>query len=141
MTPRERLVESVRTWIGVKYRDKGRDRHGIDCIGLLMVAAKDVGLTEYDTVDYPRRPNPQDFLRGLKNHLVRIQKQDAGHGDIMVFAEPRHPCHIGILDVQPDGTVYVIHAYAPSRKVIREPLTPARRERAMLAFRLPPEKE
>lgn len=136
-TDREILVESVRTWIDVPYRDKGRNRHGIDCIGLLLVAAKDVGLTTYDTVDYPRRPNPRDFLRGMKSHLDRIPKSDAGHGDIMVFAEPKSPCHVGILDVNASGTVYVIHAYALARKVIREPLTSDRRSRALMAFRLP----
>ncbi|MEE8608991.1 MAG: NlpC/P60 family protein [Nitrospiraceae bacterium] len=140
-TPRETLVESVRTWIDVPYRDKGRNRQGVDCIGLLLVAAQEVNLTAYDTLDYPRRPNPQDFLRGMKSHLDRIPKTEAGHGDIMVFAEPRHPCHVGILDVEPNGTVYVIHAYAPVRKVIREPLTADRRKRAMMAFRLPAERE
>lgn len=137
MEKRNKLVEVVLTWVGVRYRDKGRDRNGIDCIGVLIKSAHEAGLSVYDTLDYPRRPVPRDFLRGMKKHLDRIQKREAGHGDILVFTEPKHPCHIGILEDDGRGIMYVIHAYAPARKVIREPMTEERWSRALLAFRIP----
>lgn len=137
MIKRNKLVFWARSWLEVPYKDKGRDRQGIDCLGVLTMAAKDAGLSDFDTTEYPRRPVPRDFLRGMKKHLDRIQKRDAGHGDILVFVEPKHPCHIGILDVDPRGIMYVIHAYAPARKVIREAMTDERWGRALMAFRIP----
>jgi cell wall-associated NlpC family hydrolase len=137
MIKRNALVEQARTWEHVPYKDKGRDRFGIDCIGVLLLSAQDAGLSDYETLDYPRRPVPQDFLRGMRNKLGRIQKAEAGHGDILVFREPRHPCHVGILDMDPNSTLYVIHAYAPARKVLREPMTAERWSRAVMAFRIP----
>ena len=140
MSRKEEFVNIARTWIDVPYKDKGRSRYGVDCIGLVIKSAHEVGWTDYDTLNYPRRPNPKDFLRELKNQLDRIPKSDISHGDIAVFAEPRHPCHTGIIDIDECGNVYVIHAYAPAKKVIREPMTSQRKERMVMAFRIPEEK-
>src|SRR3546814_8522820 len=96
MTSRkEDFGNAAKSWVGVPYKDKGRNRFGIDCIGLVIKAAHEVGWTDYDTLNYPKRPNPHDFLRGLNDQLIRITKREAGHGDVAVFAEPRHPCHAG----------------------------------------------
>ena len=135
--PRDDLVRAARGWVGIPYRDKGRNRLGVDCVGVLIKSAHEVGITDYDTLNYPRRPVPQDFLRELKGLMDRIQKRDAGHGDVMVFREPRHPCHVGILDIDERARMHVIHAYAPARKVVREPMSRERWDRAVMAFRIP----
>ncbi len=133
----DRFVEEANTWVGVRYKDKGRDRGGVDCAGIMIKAAQAVGLTTYDTTNYSRRPDPREFLREMKGHLDRILKSEIGHGDVCVFAEPSHPCHVGIVDVDAGGIVHVIHAWAPAKKVIREVLTGHRRERMLMAFRFP----
>jgi cell wall-associated NlpC family hydrolase len=137
MRKRNALVEQVRTWEGVPYKDKGRDRGGVDCIGLLILAAKDARISGHDTLNYPRRPVPRDFLRELKGHMDRIQKREAGHGDVLVFEEPRHPCHVGVLEADARGQLWVWHAYAVARKVVRERMTDERWSRARMAFRVP----
>lgn len=137
MTKKEAFVEAARSWIGVRYKHLGRDRYGVDCIGVVIKSAHEVGWTDYDTLNYPRRPNPKDFLRELNNQLIRIPKKQVGHGDVAVFAEPRHPCHTGIIDIDERGRKYVIHAYAPAKMVLREPLTHDRLERLVMAFRVP----
>lgn len=133
----DKFVEAARGWVDVPYKHLGRDRYGIDCVGVLIKSAHETGFSTYDTKNYSRQPSPREFLRELKGHLDRIQKRDAGHGDVVVFQEPSHPCHVGILDVEKDGTVYVIHAYAPARKVVREAMTQDRWSRALMAFRIP----
>ena len=135
MTLEDRIVEQANTWIGVPYRDKGRNRFGVDCVGLIIKVAHELGLTDYDTMNYPRRPNPVDFLREMRDHLVQQPLAQAGHGMVAVFREPLHPCHTGILEVDAQGRRWVIHAYAPARKVIREPLVGARESNMLMALR------
>ena len=139
MTVQDDFVAAARTWIDVPWRHLGRDRaRGVDCVGLLIKAAHQIGVaTDFDDRDYGRRPVPSEFLRRLRGRLVQIQKREMGHGDIGVFREPRHPCHVGIVDVDEQGRRWIIHAYAPYRKVVRDPLTGERLDRLLMAFRLP----
>lgn len=138
MTVQDELVAAARTWLDVRWRHLGRDRaRGVDCVGLVIRCAHQIGVTDFDTRNYGRRPVPTDFLREMRGQLVQIQKRDMGHGDIGVFREPRHPCHVGIVDVDESGQRWIIHAYAPHRKVTRDPLTGERLDRLLMAFRLP----
>lgn len=134
------LVAAATTWIGVPWRHLGRDRaRGVDCVGLLIKCAHQIGVaTDFDTRNYGRRPVPTDFLREMRGQLVQIQKREMAHGDVGVFREPRHPCHVGILEVDNHGQRWIIHAYAPHRKVTRDPLDGERLARLLMAFRLPP---
>jgi hypothetical protein len=135
MSIQDQIVEEAKTWIGVPFRHAGRNRLGLDCAGLVAKVAHEVGISTFDSIDYPKRPNPHDFLRGIGQEMQRIPKSEAGHGDVMVFAEPRHPCHCGIIEVDAQGQLWIIHAYALARKVVREHLTGERLKRARLAFR------
>lgn len=118
MTTRAEVIAAAETWLSVPYKDKGRNRFGIDCVGLVILVANETGLSDYDTINYPRRPNSHDFLREMKGHLSRKPKDAALPGDIMMFRGPRIPCHLGILDACGN----VIHAYMPHKKVTRDPL-------------------
>ena len=116
------------------YRHAGRNRNGIDCVGLIIKVAHELGLSEYDTTNYGRRPVPADFLREMRDHLVAVPASRLDHGEIAVFTEPRHPCHVGI--IERDGAdLYVIHAYALARKVVRDRLIGERLERVLLGVR------
>jgi hypothetical protein len=121
------IVAEAKTWLGVPFRDKGRDRFGVDCIGVPIKVGHALGLTTYDTLDYPRRPNPADVLRLARAQLTERPRSEADHGMVAVFREPRHPCHVGILERDAAGLMWVIHAYLPARMVVREALTEERR--------------
>lgn len=122
MTTRDNIVQEARKWVGVPYRHAGRNEHGIDCVGLIIKVAHGVGLTSYDTMNYPKRPNAADLLREMRNHLQQVPKADADHGDILVIAAPSSPVHMGVLEIDERDQPWLIHAYAPARKVIREAL-------------------
>lgn len=132
-----RIVEQAKTWIDVKYKDKGRDRFGgVDCIGLIIKVAHEIGFSDFDTIEYPRRPIPQDLLRGMRDHLEQVVPlSDVGHGNIGLFRGPVVPCHTGIIEVDEGGDMWVIHAYAPARKVVRERLVGERDDQMVMAFR------
>lgn len=131
----DRVVEEALTWVGVPYRDKGRSRtDGVDCAGLIVKVAHAVGYTDYDSRRYTTRPNVADFLRELRGHLDEIPMSELGHGDVLVLRGPRLPVHCGIVEVDPRGNEWLIHAYRPVGQVIRTSLVPYSRMRVR-AFR------
>lgn len=134
MTTRAQIVEAAKAWVDTPYKHAGRDRFGLDCAGLIIKTAHDCGLTDYDSTNYGKRPVPAEFLREMKDHLTRVPKGEAQNGSILVFREPRHPCHTAVLEVDARGQRWVIHSYAPARKVIREALLPERWRRCVMAF-------
>lgn len=122
MTTRQDIVAAAKNWVGVPYRHMGRNHYGVDCVGLIIKVAHDVGLTTYDTTNYPKRPKAADLLREMRNYLQQVPKGEAGPGDILVIAAPSSPVHMGVLEVDERGQSWLIHAYAPARKVVRESL-------------------
>lgn len=132
----DKIVAQAKTWIDVKYKDKGRDRvGGVDCIGLIIKVAHEIAISDFDTIEYPKRPVPQDLLRGMRDHLEPIKIKDIGQGNVGVFRGPRVPCHTGIVEVDEAGEKWVIHAYAPARKVVRDRLAGEMFDNLCLAFR------
>ena len=118
----EEIVDAALSMVGWPYRHAGRNEYGIDCVGLIILAAHKCGFTDYDTVNYPKRPVAADLRRGMRNHLKKLTgTEELQNGDIPMFAYNSHPCHVGILNCR--GTQpTVIHAYAPARKVIEQTL-------------------
>lgn len=130
MTTRKDIVSAATDWIGTPYKHAGRNQYGIDCAGLIIKVANQTGVSNHDTKNYPKRPNAHDFIREMKEHLRRLKVRDARPGDIIMFRGPRIPCHVGILDFDD----CIIHAYAPAKKVVREPFQGQIRGLAVMAF-------
>lgn len=117
---REQIIEQARTWIGVPWRHQGRNRTGIDCGGLVIQVAIELGFATpaHDRVGYDRLPT----LYMLVEHCAKWmrQKQGAEHddrrpGDVVVMKPTVSypwPSHLGILSRLPSGELGLIHAYS-----------------------------
>jgi cell wall-associated NlpC family hydrolase len=124
-----RLVEAARTWLGVRYRHRGRSRVGVDCAGLPWVAYRDCGIELPDYRLYGRTPHDD----GLVTHMVAAlgeplaagwQLQD---GDVIVSRFVNDPHHVGIIaEANYGGTLAlnVIHADGQAGRVLEQRLTP-----------------
>lgn len=113
-----KIVETARSYLGVRWKHQGRTREGIDCVGLLVLVAHELRLTTYDTRAYSRRPKNTVFLDHFdKAGASRLAIQDATIGDIAIFEQAGYPCHAGLLTS--NG---IIHASMPRRKVVEEKL-------------------
>lgn len=116
MTTRADVVQTARTWENVPFRHQGRTRNGVDCVGLLVVVARTLGLSNYDFTNYDRRPGG-DFLSHFQDNcreVVPITR--ARPGDIIVFNQAIYPCHVGIL-TEYHGQPGVIHSLVTYRRV------------------------
>jgi len=130
MTP-EALIESARGWLGVPWRHLGRTRGGVDCIGLVILAAGGAGLSIADPAPYARQPQEAALLRGALAHGRRVP--EARPGDVLIFRMGLFGGHVGIAT---SHRAYhcpgVLHAYAPHKHVVEQPID-AEFQRALLA--------
>jgi cell wall-associated NlpC family hydrolase len=123
MITRAAVVAEARNWVDVKWRHQGRNANGVDCVGLIVMVCQTLGLSDYDSTNYGRDPDPMKFLPHFTNGgAVRINPKDAKDGDLVIFRQDKFPCHSGILATM-HGARSVIHAHAGRHKV-KEELVP-----------------
>ncbi|MBT2333631.1 C40 family peptidase [Variovorax paradoxus] len=112
------ICAAARSYMGVPWRHQGRSREGMDCLGLVITVAHDLGLTEFDTRDYARQAKDESMLEQCREHLVEITRANVRPGDVAVmrFGANRH---IGFFGDYLHGGLSLIHAYSNApRKVV-----------------------
>ena len=127
MTPAA-FIAAARSYVGAPFHHQGRTRHGVDCIGLVVCAARDAGLALVDRTDYPRDPNgllPVELAR----QFAAVESAQAG--DILLMRFRGEPQHVAILA---DATL--IHGYASIGRVVEHGLDAKWRRRIVAAYRL-----
>ncbi|MHC4072997.1 MAG: NlpC/P60 family protein [Planctomycetota bacterium] len=139
MHPRaNEIVECAHTLIGVPFRHQGRDLRGIDCVGVPIYIAKDLGIKEWNSVAYPPRPNMALFEKLIRDTGSReVLYGERAHGDMLRVMSFRFPVHIGIYVVSPGGQEFMIHAFQPFKKVIKTPLNAQEWKKVHSVWRFP----
>jgi cell wall-associated NlpC family hydrolase len=112
------FVEAARNWMGVRWVHQGRSRMGVDCVGLVLVAACDMGIIIPDLTGYRRTPHPDVFVNHVRQVTIPATQPLPGH--IGVFRDGNQPCHVGIFAERHDKPS-LIHAYIGTGKVMEEP--------------------
>jgi cell wall-associated NlpC family hydrolase len=128
------IVAAARTWLGVPWRHQGRTRQGVDCAGLVVLVGRGLGLADYDTSAYSRRPAGQGFVEHFRAAMAGLRLLEAATGDVLVFADAAYPCHCGFLTLKHDAP-HLLHAHALRRKVIEEPYAGEWPVKVKFAFR------
>lgn len=123
---REQFVTRARDYIGAPWRHQGRSVDGgVDCIGLLLLVANDLGLVPMsaDQRGYARTPDGADLLGIFDTWCERMDLLQALEepGHIVVMRSNRYPGHVGITATR-YGKPSIIHAYVSRRKVVEEPI-------------------
>ena len=132
----EAFVAAARSYVGVPWRHLGRARTGVDCIGLVLLAARDVGVDLPDPAPYAREPQGTRLLEGILAHAQRVSEVRVG--DVLLFRMGLYGGHVGIASLHPAwGVPACLHAYAPRRQVVEQPMDAELRAALIGAFRLP----
>lgn len=130
------FVAAARGYVGVPWRHLGRARTGVDCIGLVLLAARDVGWDLPDPAPYAREPQGTSLLEGILGHASRVSSP--APGDVLLFRMGLYGGHVGIASMHPAwGVPACLHAYAPRRQVVEQPMDAELRAALLGAFRLP----
>jgi hypothetical protein len=136
----EEIVAVARKWLQVPFRPCGRSRSGIDCLGLLVVVARDLNV--------PHRDEPHYAMWGRSDHLLLKRMGESLHrergdtplraGLIGAFAVERLPVHAGIFSML-YGRPHLIHARVVPPRVIEESfeMIPRHECRLIALFSLP----
>ncbi len=120
MPNREEIVAAARGYLGVPWRHQGRTRAGLDCVGLIVMVARDLGLSDYDSTAYGRRAQGHAFIEPFRRNMDGVPLHGVRPGDVLLFADAAYPCHCGIVSERHE-LPHLIHAYALRRQVVEEP--------------------
>jgi cell wall-associated NlpC family hydrolase len=140
----KRIAAQARTWIGVPFRHAGRNRMGVDCMGLLAVVAAELGLTTYDRTDYSPVVNP-DVLNAELDKFCAPASGEPKPGDVLTFrtenGSEKSAQHVGIVTrIDEKGTIWFVHAFEVLGKVVEDPLRMTWAERLVRVLRWRQEK-
>lgn len=103
------VVTVARSYLGVPWHHMGRSRVGIDCAGLLICVARDLGIVapDFDVPNYRIRTDGT-LLKVCDLYLEPIAQLEVGC--VAVIAVERHPQHLGIVGDYRHGGHSLIHA-------------------------------
>jgi len=125
------VVNVAKTWLGTPYHHQGRLKNvGVDCIGLVIGVAHELGISDFEIKTYGRIPNGKMMLSLMRQEMIEIPKTEKQSGDIGLFVFNRDPQHVAIFT--DDG---MIHSYAQVNKCIEHGFTPPWTERLVAVFR------
>ena len=113
------VVRVARTWLCTPYHHQGRVKGaGVDCAGLLVGVAKELGLSDFDVTGYSGRPNGDSLTRVCQEQMTLITLEQLTPGDVLLFKFEAHAGHLGIFI----GDNTLIHSYMPRRRVVEHSL-------------------
>lgn len=147
---RRRFIDAARAYLGTAYGHQGRRRRGtngpgdpgaVDCATLVLLAARDAGLGDYDRDDYRAYPRMAPSAEALLDLFVglgsrRLAVPHAQPGDILLtWFHPRRRWlqHVSIVT-----DLGIIHCYQDVGRVTEHGLSPEWVRRSPVAAVLPP---
>lgn len=134
MVSSEQVVLQARTWLHTPYHHQGRLKGvGVDCAGLIIGVAHELGLSSFDIEGYTARPNGDSLHQACQAQMQALTIEQLCPGDVLLFRFDAHPGHLGFLS----GTDTLLHAYLPRRKVVEHSLDAAWWRQVVGCYRLP----
>lgn len=129
----EQVAAAAREWLGTPWHHQGRVKGvGVDCAGVVLGVARDLGLSEFDMTGYGHRPNSRELQELCHSHMTPVPVAEARLGDVLLIEVDNQPQHLAIV-----SDVGMIHAFAPLRRVVEHRLDDAWTARIVAAFRMP----
>lgn len=110
------VIDAARQMVGTPFRHQGRiPGVALDCAGLVVAVARQLGLDPQTPEDYGRTPANGLLEATLDGEpcLQRIYPVDRQPGDILLMRFSREPQHVAIL-----ASDTIIHSYSAVGRVV-----------------------
>ena len=110
------IVDKARSMIGTPFHHQARKPGldgGIDCVGLAVCIARELGIEVQDRTDYARETDGEILRQSLEAHCDQVERMKVG--DLVQFLRGRSTWHVAIVSrlgafpmmiharVRPDG--------------------------------------
>ena len=126
-------MSAARQYLGARYRHRGRDRSGMDCAGLLLAVANDLGLpAPSGPIAYSQLPDVDLLDRMLRTYAIRCRSLEPGA--VVRMSILNRAQHVGILGDYPGGDLSLIHVNGAIGKVCEHRLDNKWRRRIVDAW-------
>ena len=107
----QQFVAAARSLKGAPWRHRGRKPWAVDCIGLIVLAARAAGMATVDETRYGREPWEDRLRKGLRDRYGP-PVADRRPGDIALIRwRTGEPTHVAIIADHPSGGLSLIHAH------------------------------
>lgn len=127
------FIAAARACIGTPFHPQGRAvGAGLDCAGLIIVAAAAAGVTLADNQTYAMPPDATTLLYGLTQNGMEAQALITP-GALLLFRIGGQPQHLAIASAADQ----MIHAYAPAGRVVETSIGAAWHSRLIGIFSFP----
>lgn len=127
---------------GVPFQHMGRSVRGLDCVGLLVMVARDLGLDPIDSDHYGREPARNNNSFQLADYLRRnlgepVNRPYRVNDVLLMRLRPRFaPAHVGIVAPHEHGLA-VIHSYGQIGRVVKQRIDERRHNQIVEVFEWP----
>lgn len=126
---RQQIVDAARSYLGVRFKKGGRSRTELDCVGLLVLVGRDIGLELEDTTEYTFNPEVKKFTDVIYSQSVRLPMHTILPGSIGIFRQSIYPMHTGIIGIDPSTNgLTVINANLVRKEVVEQPISEWKKE-------------
>jgi hypothetical protein len=142
---RSEICAKARGWVNTPFRHLGRDRKGVDCAGLVLGVAQDLGLTEtygLPKLTYGKIPNPKYMVAEMAQWMKATGRKfdELIPGDVATFwaidrGAPRHLIIIGWDALCQRRTM--IHSFSKFSKVVEHSFDRFWPDRFIAAYEYP----
>lgn len=132
------IARVARGYLGTRYVHLGRSRHGLDCAGLVLVTAHDLGLTDWDDTDYTAQPDTAHLRACLERFCARVCCGDCARvGDVLLMSIRGSAQHLGIVTRAATARepALLIHAYQTPGRVVEHSIDRRWQRRVVGAYR------
>lgn len=132
----EAIVEEARKHLGRPFVHQGRGGAGLDCAGLIIKAASDLGIKLQEVHGYGRTPKDEELGGQMDKQLIRLPQHEPWRvGDVLLMrfgSEPQHVALVSKLD-----PTYILHTNSSIGRVVEHILDHRWQRLVVRTYRLP----
>lgn len=136
MISRDAIVSEARTWLHTPWQHQCRLKGvGVDCVGLIIGVAREVGALpiDYDVRNYARNPLRDSLRAECATRMVTLRPAEAREGDVLLLSFTNWPGHLALL-TDPN---HIIHAHMPNGRVVEHIMNNWWRRHVVGAYQIP----
>lgn len=131
------VVAVARRYLNTRWHHQGRSPAGVDCAGLVICVAHELGLSTFDTRDYGRLPAADAMREVMRTHCTELPADKLAPGLVAMMRFESEPQHLAIVSNYLYGGHSIIHALMQSRRVVEHRLDELWLRRIVSLYALP----